>query len=52
MNTSMHMIFLVSYIHTASAAMADIVATSTEAEEDTPFPSSTADETCYFIIVK
>jgi hypothetical protein len=29
--------------------MADIVATSTEAEEDTPFPSGTADDTCYLI---
>lgn len=26
--------------------MADILATSTEAEEDTPFPSGTAEQTC------
>jgi hypothetical protein len=32
--------------------MADIVATSTEAEEETPFPSGTADDTCYYIIIK
>lgn len=29
-----------------AAAMADILATSTEAEEETPFPSGTAEETC------
>lgn len=29
-----------------AAAMADIVATSTEAEEETPLPSGTEEETC------
>ena len=28
--------------------MADMLATSTEAEEDTPLPSGTAEETCMF----
>lgn len=28
------------------AAMADMVATSTEAEEETPLPSGTVEETC------
>ena len=31
--------------------MADIVATSTAAEEETPFPSGTADDTCCFILL-
>lgn len=29
-----------------AAAMADMVATSTEAEEDTPLPSGTVEDTC------
>lgn len=29
--------------------MADMLATSTEAEEDTPLPSGTAEETCKFV---
>lgn len=29
-----------------AAAMADMLATSTDAEEDTPLPSGTAEETC------
>lgn len=29
--------------------MADMLATSTDAEDDTPFPSGTAEETCKFI---
>lgn len=31
-----------------AAAIADIVATSTDAEDETPFPSGTADETWSF----
>jgi hypothetical protein len=31
--------------------MADMLATSTEAEEDTPLPSGTAEETCMFVIL-
>lgn len=30
--------------------MADILATSTDAEEDTPLPSGTADETCMVVL--
>lgn len=30
--------------------MADILATSTEAEEDTPLPSGTADKTCMVVL--
>jgi hypothetical protein len=35
-----------------AAAMADILANSTEAEDETPFPFDTADDTCYLIIIK
>lgn len=33
-----------------AAAIADMVATSTAAEEDTPFPSGTVEETCTVFI--
>lgn len=34
-----------------AAAIADMLATSTEAEEDTPLPSGTAEETCVWLKV-